>query len=227
MKPRRLLINVLTALPVAAAIAAMCFAPDSVPMHYNTAGEADRWGSRWSLLLYPLIALIMRLVLAGLSKLVSKDKNGESYVGYMSIATIGVMLTFDILALYSIYVAVVPGVAMDSAAVNERMCQAAVIATGICLIPVGRDLRDIPYNKNVGIKTKWSLANEEAWSLSQRFGGNAFIAAGAAMAVLALFLPGLNSLWAALGVIIIMCVADVIYSRKAYLTSVRGGGGSD
>ena len=137
MKPRRLLINVLTALPVAAAIVAMCFAPDSVPMHYNTAGEADRWGSRWSLLLYPLIALIMRLVLAGLSKLVSKDKNGESYVGYMSIATIGVMLTFDILALYSIYVAVVPGVAMDSAAVNERMCQASVIATGICLIPVG------------------------------------------------------------------------------------------
>lgn len=30
MKPRRLLINVLTALPVAAAIVAMCFAPDSV-----------------------------------------------------------------------------------------------------------------------------------------------------------------------------------------------------
>lgn len=116
---------------------------------------------------------------------------------------------------------------MDSAAVNERMCQAAVIATGICLIPVGRDLRDIPYNKNVGIKTKWSLANEEALRLSQRFGGNAFIAAGAAMAVLALFLPGLNSLWAALGVIIIMCVADVIYSRKAYLTSVRGGGRAD
>ena len=168
MKPRRLLINVLTALPVAAAIVAMCFAPDSVPMHYNTAGEADRWGSRWSLLLYPLIALIMRLVMAGLSKLVSKDKNGESYVGYMSIATIGVILTFDILALYSIYVAVVPGVAMDSAAVNERMCQAAVIATGICLIPVGRDLRDIPYNKNVGIKTKWSLANAQPALRRQR-----------------------------------------------------------
>lgn len=30
MKPRRLLINVLTALPVAAAIVAMCFAPEDV-----------------------------------------------------------------------------------------------------------------------------------------------------------------------------------------------------
>lgn len=30
MKPRRLLINVLTALPVAAAIVAMCFAPEGV-----------------------------------------------------------------------------------------------------------------------------------------------------------------------------------------------------
>ncbi|MFD1205272.1 MULTISPECIES: DUF1648 domain-containing protein [Sporosarcina] len=33
--------------------------PDEVPGHYNGAGEVDRWGSKWELILLPVIALFL------------------------------------------------------------------------------------------------------------------------------------------------------------------------
>ena len=74
MQTRRVIANILTALPFIAALVAVCFAPDKVPMHHNIAGEVDRWGSRWELLIYPFMPLFARLVMFGLSSLVTKEK---------------------------------------------------------------------------------------------------------------------------------------------------------
>ena len=33
--------------------------PDQVPAHYNGAGEVDRWGSKWELIILPVIAALV------------------------------------------------------------------------------------------------------------------------------------------------------------------------
>ena len=40
----------------------LLFMPDSVPMHYDIAGEIDRWGSKYENLLFPAIILLMSLL---------------------------------------------------------------------------------------------------------------------------------------------------------------------
>ncbi|MDN4606733.1 DUF1648 domain-containing protein [Sporosarcina highlanderae] len=42
--------------------------PDQVPAHYNAAGEVDRWGSKWELVLLPAIAVLMAIFLTFLEK---------------------------------------------------------------------------------------------------------------------------------------------------------------
>ena len=37
------------------------FMPDNVPMHYDMAGNIDRWGSKYENLLFPVIILAMSL----------------------------------------------------------------------------------------------------------------------------------------------------------------------
>ena len=37
------------------------FMPDSVPMHYDMAGNIDRWGSKYENLIFPIIILVMSL----------------------------------------------------------------------------------------------------------------------------------------------------------------------
>lgn len=39
--------------------------PEQMPLHYNFAGEIDRWGSRLELLVCPLVGLLLFLVLTG------------------------------------------------------------------------------------------------------------------------------------------------------------------
>ena len=38
--------------------------PDTVPMHFNAAGEVDGWGSKWSLLILPAIVIMLYALLS-------------------------------------------------------------------------------------------------------------------------------------------------------------------
>ncbi|MED4206880.1 DUF1648 domain-containing protein [Neobacillus mesonae] len=42
--------------------------PDEVPGHYNAAGEVDRWGSKWELLIFPFIGAFILIFLSVLEK---------------------------------------------------------------------------------------------------------------------------------------------------------------
>ena len=42
--------------------------PDQVPAHYNGAGEIDRWGSKWELILLPVIAALLAVFMSFLEK---------------------------------------------------------------------------------------------------------------------------------------------------------------
>lgn len=46
---------------VIVSIVSLAFLPDSVPIHFNFVGEADGWGSKYFILLLPLIGLITTL----------------------------------------------------------------------------------------------------------------------------------------------------------------------
>ncbi len=37
------------------------FMPDSVPMHYDLAGNPDRWGSKYENFLFPVVILLLSL----------------------------------------------------------------------------------------------------------------------------------------------------------------------
>ena len=57
---------------------ALALAPDEIPAHWGLSGEADRMGSKWELLLWPGIILLLRLLLGRIEKLVrEKDREGE------------------------------------------------------------------------------------------------------------------------------------------------------
>ena len=64
----KLLAKLSAFLPLAMTLIWLQFLPDRVPLHYNFAGEIDRWGSKWEYLLLPGIALLFAacLSLAGL-----------------------------------------------------------------------------------------------------------------------------------------------------------------
>ncbi len=48
----------LAVLPVVVTAVALRFMPDIVPLHYNFAGEIDRWGSKYEHFLMPVLLIV-------------------------------------------------------------------------------------------------------------------------------------------------------------------------
>lgn len=59
---------VIFGLSVVYLISVWAMLPTEVPAHYNATGEVDRWGSKWELIIMPIIAFVMWISLTLLEK---------------------------------------------------------------------------------------------------------------------------------------------------------------
>ena len=46
-------------LPLVISIVALTFLPDLIPAHYNIKNEIDRWGSKYEILIIPIIIILL------------------------------------------------------------------------------------------------------------------------------------------------------------------------
>jgi uncharacterized membrane protein len=70
---------------------------------------------------------------------------------------------------------------------------APVIGTtiGVVFVVIGNYMGKVQRNFFVGIRTPWTLANEEVWLRTHRLAGKLFVASGVVLAVSSFFGPGL------------------------------------
>lgn len=144
--------------------------PDHVPTHWNFAGEVDGWSGRgFAAFFFPLlIAGIYALML--LLPLVDplRSRYQEFSRGYQ---VIRVSLVIFMTVIYFITSLVGLGYQIS---INKVM----PVGVGLLFIILGNFLPKIKKNWFVGIRTPWTLSNEEVWNKTHRLGGKIFIIAG-------------------------------------------------
>ena len=72
----KILKGILALLPLAITAAVMPFMPEMVPVHYNIDGSVDRMGSRYELLLMPLLIILIVAVSAFVMRHYEKRAEG-------------------------------------------------------------------------------------------------------------------------------------------------------
>lgn len=143
-------------------------APDRLPVHWDLAGEADRFsGKVEGLLALPVIALATYVLLLLAPRLVSArpEQLGGVYTGIR----FGILLLLA--ALYVLTLLVVRGVPVD-------MTRGATVLVGVLLVAVGSVMGRMRPNAVMGVRTPWTLASQASWDASQRLGGWLFMAIG-------------------------------------------------
>lgn len=184
----------LAALGLAAAGLALSFLPDTVPVHWNWAGEMDRMGSKLEYLVFPVFAAVMAAVFGLAAWRCGKKETKESalaericlWAGYFGV------LLFTGLGLFFMWRAArwAPGDALPAAPAAPDMMKAVDILLGLLLIALGNAMPKATRNDFFGLRTQWSLADDEVWRKSQRFGGISAVALGFFILVTAAVLPG-------------------------------------
>ena len=149
-------------------------AGSELPVHWNLAGEPDRYAGRFEALLgVPLIATALYVLLLVLPRF---DPRGESYERFAT--PYKVLRTAVILLIAAVYAAMQVEIRGSSMPIQT----VALCGVGSLLFVVGNLLGKIRPNWFVGIRTPWTLTSRTAWIRTHRVGGWVFILLGVAMA---------------------------------------------
>lgn len=173
----------LAALFVAAAVV-WPLVPDKIPVHWNLAGEVDRYGGKLEgVLVLPLITFGMYWLLLLLPFI---DPRRENYDRFQrSYLVIRWCLTLFMTALYGLMLAAAFGVAIDMSLCISMLMSALFVVLGLLL-------ENVQPNWFVGIRTPWTLSSAESWTKTHRLSKWVFVAMGLSFLTLGVF----KSAWA-------------------------------
>lgn len=184
------------------------YLPDKIPMHWNFKGEIDRYGSKFEgTFAIPIMVLIIYLGLLYLPYIDPKRENYPKFEKVYQVIKYLFVIVFSILH-YSVIISALGGP-------KNLVPKIVPISLGILFIILGNYMPRIKYNWFVGVRTPWTLSNEEVWKRTHRFSGYLFVIAGILM-LLAGFLPSYLNIIIGLSGVLFALIFSIIYSLIIY-----------
>jgi uncharacterized membrane protein len=182
--------------------------PEQVPTHFNIEGVANDWSSKTTLLLIPgalgIGIYFLMFIIPVLDPKKKIQQMGDKYY------TLRFMLTifFSLLATYLLYVS------STGSLKNPNMLFALI---GALFAMFGNYFQTVRPNYFIGIRTPWTLENEQVWKNTHRLGGRLWIVSGILITILAFFINNNHLFSIIFGVIIfLMVIVPVIFSYTEF-----------
>ncbi|HEB84101.1 MAG TPA: DUF1648 domain-containing protein [Bacteroidetes bacterium] len=156
-------------------------APERIPVHWNIAGEVDRYGGRFEgLFAIPLLSLAIYLLMLFVPRI---DPAKLSHLQHASV------YSAIRLAILSFLVVIYLVVHLAMRGVPVRIEVIVPLLVGVLFLLLGNWMGKIRPNWFLGIRTPWTLSSRRSWQKTHRVGGWIFIFFGFAFMGMALFSP--------------------------------------
>ncbi len=166
---------------IAIAIWAYPLLGDTVPSHWNIAGEVDGWTSRLGhVLMFPGIMLGVYLLFLALPYLEPRRGHFIKSWGFYSLIRNFLMGFF----LLMFAVATWAGISAEPVPTGVIV----PLAVGVLFIMIGNYLPQVKSNFFMGIRTPWTLSSDKVWQKTHLWGGYAFTFGGV-LFIIGQFLP--------------------------------------
>ena len=212
-------------------VAVLQFLPETIPMHYDTHWNVDRWGSRNESLIFPVLILAMslfwQLFLLYYEKKArdSKDEKtaAEAASNAKVIAVVGLCqaVFFTVMhgvILYGSYIQAVNGLTKQTVDTGRI----TLIGMGILFIILGNIMPKTRINGVVGFRISWSMYNDTTWKKTNRFGAITLMIAGVLTILLAAITKNsVAATFASIGLLILATIVTLIYAHKVYVAELK------
>ncbi|GAB5465428.1 MAG: hypothetical protein Kapaf2KO_08640 [Candidatus Kapaibacteriales bacterium] len=201
-------ILLLLLLPFAVSIYLYPSMPESVPIHFNAAGEPDNWGPRWiNAFLLPVITIGLYFLMLAVPYIDPKKKIESAQ---RQLSAIRLIITLFMLAVYAF-------VMIQTLSPEMNMVSYVLMAVGLLIFAIGNYMNTVKPNYFIGVRTPWTLENEENWRKTHRFSAKVWSIGGLLMAAFGFFFAGSSiSTVVIIGISIIICVIPFVYSYQLY-----------
>jgi uncharacterized membrane protein len=142
----------------------------TLPVHWNAAGEADRYGGKAEgLLVLPAVAVGV-LLLFNLIRYIDPlraniERSGQAYRAVL----LGILLFMAVLH---------SGAVLSALGYPINIGLLVAPAIGLMFIVIGNYLGKIRRNYMFGVRTPWTLASDLSWNKTHRITGKLFVVSG-------------------------------------------------
>lgn len=181
--------------------------PNQLAVHFGTNGEANGYQGKLTFLLTSVLFLIGIPLLLKITRYIDPkkknyDKFEPTYDMFRMIFTAFLSVMYITMILFNL-----------GYGVNIQMI--VLIGIGVLFTFLGKSMSRIQFNYTMGIRTPWTLANEDVWQRTHRFAGPLWLIGGIAMIILA-FLPGSLAFILMLIIVAIIALVPILYSFIIY-----------
>lgn len=146
--------------------------PSVVSIHWNYSGEVDGTGPKWMTLLLAILPIALYVLMLITPKI---DPKGVAYSkftkGYQRVSEVTLSL---LVMVHWLTLAWALGIEMP-------IDQIVKIGLSLLFIVMGNYLGQIRPNYTFGIRTPWTLANEQVWIKTHRISSYAYVLSGILM----------------------------------------------
>jgi uncharacterized membrane protein len=181
--------------------------PDQVPTHWNFRGEVDGWSSAgFGAFMIPFVILGMYLLFLVIPLIDPKKERYREFTG-----TYHLFKNFILFFMFIIYLII------GYSGLGYDLDISIIVSTlvGLLFIVLGSQMPKIKSNWFIGIRTPWTLSNEEVWKKTHEVGGKFFIIGGL-LIIIAGLLENKFSLYIFIAAIIIAAIVPMVYSYVWY-----------
>jgi uncharacterized membrane protein len=181
--------------------------PENVPIHWNLEGEIDNWGSKYTLIglvfLMPILTYILMLVVPKIDPKKRIEAMGGKYDQFKFI----VVAFMSVLSIFIIYISK-----------NQKLSSPSIIFVllGILFVSLGNYFKVLKQNYFIGIKTPWTLENEEVWKLTHLLASKMWVIGGLVVVILSLLLPENINFYFFMSITAIISIVPIVYSYFIY-----------
>lgn len=181
-------------------------APDTVPVHYNAAGEINRWSSKYEYLLFPFFSAVMGIFMGLLSRREGKQGRPDNAAVVAGVG-IWVLVLFNGLWAFFLWKALK---GTDLTGTGELGVKGLYLLLMAALIPAGNCMPKARRNSLFGLRTKWSMSGDTCWQKSQRIGGYLMLMTGVIGIALVALVPVQWVTYVVLGCVLTDAVVSIV-----------------
>ncbi|MDE8675412.1 SdpI family protein [Priestia aryabhattai] len=197
----------ITLLTLVAWLVALPHLPATMPIHWGANGEADGFATKINAMILTVgIMVLIYFIIAFVPRIDPRKENYKYFSKTYNILLNAVLLLFFFVNMSTI---------LQGLGYNVPMSYIAPIMAGLVFIIIGNYLQRVRSNYFMGIRTPWTLSNENVWKKTHRLSGKLFFIGGLLILISAFLPDGYKSviMWGS----IVLCVAiPYLYSYVAY-----------
>ncbi|MCX6785359.1 MAG: SdpI family protein [Candidatus Komeilibacteria bacterium] len=177
--------------------------PAQVPLHWNVYGQADSWGSRFAGAIMGPATVAGIYLLFLLIPLIDPKKEKYEQFG-KTFRLFRLLLMLVMLGVYLI-------ASLSGLGYNVKVQIWIPVLIGLLFIFMGNYMGKIKPNWFMGIRTPWTLSNDEVWTKTHRLGGKMFMLLGLFM-LCAPLLPSMIIFTGMITLVVLLVLSTTVYS---------------